>query len=370
MYCYLGSLGPYPFTGARLYVFFGFRHYLYLSKSSASSLLISSTPSKMAPSLIDEASTGTSSSHIENSKALKPGIYVPTVAFFSSDEEVDVETTKNHAIFLAQSGVTGLVTHGSNGEAVHLDHEERMLITKTTREALDSAGYANMPVIVGCGAHSTREVIKLCRDAAASGGDYALVLPPSYYGPLLNSELILNHFRNVADASPIPLMIYNYPGAVSGLDLNSDQILELAQHPKIVGVKLTCGNTGKLARIAAAAPPGFLTTGGSADFILQTLVVGGHGVIAGLGNIAPKACIKTMQLYEQGAVKEAREMQAVVARGDWVAIKGGFVAVKVALEKYQGYGGLPRLPTAMPVKSQRAEQEVGFAELMQLENSL
>ncbi|KAJ9630604.1 hypothetical protein H2203_001127 [Taxawa tesnikishii (nom. ined.)] len=303
-------------------------------------------------------------------RALKPGIYVPTVAFFRPDEEVDVETTLKHATNLAKAGIAGIVTHGSNGEAVHLDHEERMLITETTRRALDTAGHADMPIIVGCGAHSTREVIKLCKGAAASGGDYALVLPPSYYSPLLTSDLLLDHYRTVADVSPVPILIYNFPGAASGLDLNSDQIIALSHHPNIVGVKLTCGNTGKLARIAAAAPEGFLTTGGSADFILQTLVAGGQGVIGGLGNIAPKSCVRTMQLYEQGKVKEAQKSQAVVARGDWVAIKGGFVAVKVGLERYCGYGGTPRKPCAMPAKAARAQVEEGFAELMELENSL
>lgn len=172
----------------------------------------------------------------EGSHPLTQGIYVPTVAFFKDNEDVDVDTTFKHAAHLASTGISGLVTHGSNGEAVHLDHDERKLITQTTRDALDQSSHSDMPVIVGCGAPSTREVIKLCKDAAASGGNYALVLPPSYYGPLLTSKLMLDHFRNVADASPIPVLIYNFPGACSGLDLTSDQILELSQHPKIVGV--------------------------------------------------------------------------------------------------------------------------------------
>lgn len=110
--------------------------------------------------------------------------------------------------------------------------------------------------------------------------------------------------------------------------------------------------------------------GGSSDFLLQTLVAGGHGVIAGLANLSPKANVQTHQLYVDGEVKQAQEMQAVLAHGDWVAIKGGFVAVKVGLEKYFGYGGLPRLPTALPEKSAQADIESGFAEMMNLEKSL
>lgn len=304
-------------------------------------------------------------------RTLLPGIYVPTVAFFKDGTEaVDLAIVEKHAIRLAEAGVAGLVTHGSNGEAVHLDHAERMAINNATRRALDSVGRSDMPLIVGCGAQSTKETIQLCVEAAQSGGSYALVLPPSYYGSLLNSDLLLEHFRLVADASPIPLLIYNFPGAASGLDLTSDQVLSLSKHPNIVGVKLTCGNTGKLARVAAGAKPGFLTMGGSADFILPTLVVGGHGVIAGVANLAPKACVEIMKLYEQGNATKARELQAIVARGDWVAIKGGFIAVKSGLEVFYGYGGAPRRPCVTPGEKELAAMKVEFQEMIDLEKSL
>ena len=307
----------------------------------------------------------------QHSKPLVPGVYVPTVAFFEpGTDTIDVATTEAHAARLAETGIAGLVTHGSNGEAVHLDHAERMTITSATRHALDSAGSSHLPVIVGCGAPSTKETIQFCIEAAQSGGSYALVLPPSYYNSLVSSELLMDHFQAVADASPIPLLIYNFPGAASGLDINSDQILLLAQHPNVVGVKLTCGNTGKLARVAASAKSDFLTMGGSADFILQTLVVGGHGVIAGLANIAPRACVKVMELYMQGKITEARKMQAIVARGDWVAIKGGFVSVKCALEMFYGYGGAPRRPCAAPTKQYLSAWKREFDEVMELEKSL
>ena len=334
----------------------------------------------MAPSVLESLSTnndhsngnGSSDAYPSNGDVkLIPGFYVPTVAFFKPEsEDVDVETTRQHAIRLAQAGVAGLVTHGSNGEAVHLSRDERILINRTTRESLDSIGRSDMPLIVGCGAQSTRECIQLCKDASQSGGQFALVLPPSYYGGLLNTDLILKFFRDVADASPIPILIYNYPGACSGLDLNSDAILALSQHENIVGVKLTCGNTGKLARVAADAKAPFLTMGGSADFTLQTLAVGGHGIIGGLANVAPKACVKLLQLQNVGKGTEARKVQQVVARGDWVAIKGGFVAVKVALQRYYGYGGLPRRPCELPASKELEKMVSEFAELLELESQL
>ncbi|KAI5242664.1 dihydrodipicolinate synthetase family protein [Aureobasidium subglaciale] len=309
-------------------------------------------------------------SAVPSTTKLEAGIYVPTVAFFKDDEEVDVETTRRHVLKLASSGIKGIVTHGSNGEAAHLSHDERILITKTTKQALDESGQ-DVRLIVGCGAQSTREAIKLCKDAASAGGDAALVLPPSYFASLLSSKLLLDHFRKVADASPIPILIYNFPAVQSGLDITSDQLIELSKHPKIVGVKLTCGNTGKLARVVAVTKGSdFLTFGGSSDFLLQTLSVGGAGVIAGLGNIAPTTNVRTMLAYEAGEMDKAREMQEILAEADWVAIKGGFVAVKVGLNEYNGYGGQPRSPCAMPEKSAQSGIINGFARLIDLEHSL
>lgn len=302
---------------------------------------------------------------------LTPGLYVPTVAFFKGPEEdVDVSTIESHAAYLAKAGVTGLVVQGSNGEAVHLDREERKTVTAATRRALNSNGFSTMPLIVGAAASSTRETIQLCRDAADAGGDYVLVLPPCYYKALVNNEALLNYFRGVADASPIPLLIYNFPGASAGLDLSSDDILALAQHPNIVGVKLTCGNTGKLARIAAKAPAHFSTFGGSADFTLQTLIAGGAGIIGGVANLIPRSCVKLIELYRSGKVEEAQRLQAVVARADWIAIKGGFVAVKSALDIYRGYGGLPRRPCVAPSTKELATLKEEFREGVEMEKSL
>jgi 4-hydroxy-2-oxoglutarate aldolase len=316
-------------------------------------------------------------------RPLVPGVYVPTICFFDPEtEEVDTASIARHAVRLAQAGVTGLATQGSNGEAVHLTNSERCLVTATTRQALNEAGYSRMPVIVGCGAQSTRETIRLCCEAWESGGDYALVLPPSYYSSLFapSSKTILDFFTAVADASPIPLIIYNFPGGANGLDLSSDLIVKLAEHPNIAGVKLTCGNTGKLNRVVAATRertkncdakrPEFLVLAGSADFSIQSLAVGGHGILAGLANIAPKACIKTIELYESGKYTEALKMQDVVSQGDWIAIQSGVVGVKAGLQAWSGYGGYARSPLPKPTAEQTKGLKEGFRELVALEKSL
>jgi 4-hydroxy-2-oxoglutarate aldolase len=327
----------------------------------------------MAPSIISDSLIDSTQVDGSQSRHLERGIYVPTVAFYEADthQRVDVAATEKHAQMLAGAGVTGIVTHGSNGEAVHLTDEERKLITKTTRQGLQRCGHGEMPILVGCGAPSTQQTIKLCIDGAESGGDFALVLPPSYYGTLLTKDAILDYFRTVADASPIPLVIYNFPAVQGGFDMTSDHIIELSKHANIVGVKLTCGNTGKLTRIAAATvATGFATMGGSADFLLPTLIAGGHGVIAGLANLCPKAHVEAMRLYEKGDVKSAQRIAVVLARADWEAIKGGFVAVKVGLRKYYGCENVPRLPCIMPQDFAIAEMESGFSEVMELESSL
>jgi dihydrodipicolinate synthase/N-acetylneuraminate lyase len=301
------------------------------------------------------------------------------VTFFDPEtEDVDVAAVAKHAVRLAQAGLTAITCQGSNGEAVHLTREERILVTSTTRKALDEAGFSSLPIVVGCGAQSVRETVQFCKDAYQAGGDYALVLPPSYYKPSYTAASFVEYFQDVATESPIPIIIYNYPGAVAGVDLDSDTIIKLAKHPKIVGCKLTCGNTGKLNRIANAVSAataadvgsGWMCMGGSADFTLQTMIAGGSGVITGLGNVVPKACVRVYDLYAEGKVEEAQKLQAIVARGDWGVIAGGITGTKSALQTYFGYGGYPRRPLPKPSKEDVARYETALKEVVELENSL
>ncbi|KAM5455675.1 putative 4-hydroxy-2-oxoglutarate aldolase [Microsporum audouinii] len=324
-------------------------------------------------------------------RTLVPGFYVPTICFFDPDtEDVDLSITSDHAVRLAQAGVTGITVHGSNGEAIHLSSEERNLVTEHTRQALDNAGYASMPLMVGCSAQSTRETIQLCCDAYASGGDFALVLAPSYYRGLFAADTIMQFFTDVADASPVPIVIYNYPVAASGLDLDSDTITALSKHPNIVGCKFTCGNTGKLNRVVTAqraahqgtklasisngngkaSSSTFLCFGGSGDFTLQTLIGGGSGIIGGIANLAPKTCMLLLSLYAEGKMEEAREVQDVLSRGDWAAIKSGVVGIKSAMQSHFGYGGYARRPLPRPSIEARDSYTMQFKELVDFEKAL
>ena len=310
-------------------------------------------------------------------RPLLPGIYAPTPCFFFADESIDTAAITKHTIRLADAGLAGITTQGSNGEAVHLTPSERCLVTRTTRLALDGAGFSSIPIIVGCGAQSTRETIQLCRDAADAGGDYVLILPPSYFASSYSRSAISEHFQTVADESPIPVLIYNYPAAAGGLDLDSELLAELSQHPNIIGAKLTCGNVGKLARLASATsaathshPSQYICLAGSADFLLPALSVGGSGALAGLANIAPKACVALYHAFAKGKMDRARELQAILARADEIVQKGGVVGVKVGLRNWFGYGGVARKPLPIWGKEQIRANRDALEEVFRLEGEL
>ncbi|KAI9736669.1 MAG: hypothetical protein M1834_000873 [Cirrosporium novae-zelandiae] len=313
---------------------------------------------------------------------LRPGIYAPTMTFFDPvTEDLDIPTIRAHAIRLAKAGLAGLVTMGSNGEAVHLTHEERATVTKETRSALDSAGFSDVPVIVGASEQSIRGTIALIKESAAVGGEYVLLVSPSYYRYAMDEEAITNYYTTVADKSPLPIIIYNYPGAVSGIDLDSDLLIKLAQHPNIVGTKFTCANTGKLTRVALAtkaltcndvkgSSKGYMAFGGMADFTAQTLVSGGSGIIAGGANVAPKTCVKVWTLWREGKKDEAIELQKILSKGDWVLTRTAIPGTKSALQSYFGYGGYPRQPLKRLSAEKVKEVKDLTKELMDVEAKL
>ncbi|KAL2161680.1 hypothetical protein VTH06DRAFT_8242 [Thermothelomyces fergusii] len=319
---------------------------------------------------------------------LPKGVYVPMPAFFTDADEVDIPATQRHVARLLAAGVTGLVVHGSNGEAVHLSRRERRAITEAVADAVrheaDYAyAHAPVPIIAGCSAQSVRETVELCREAKDAGATHALVLPPGYYRGLVGADAIAAFFAAVAAASPLPVVVYNFPAAANGIDLDSDLLLRLARLPRIVGVKLTCGNTGKLARLVEGLPRArggrggdFFVGGGSADFILQGLAVGAHGTISGFANLAPRACVRIGELFEQGRLREARELQHEVARADWLAIKHGFVGVKAAMPMFHGRGeescAVPRLPFTRLDEHGEAAREIreGMAGVLEIERKL
>ncbi|CAK5276165.1 unnamed protein product [Mycena citricolor] len=300
-------------------------------------------------------------------RPLSAGIFAPIPSFFLPDsEDLDVPTFKTHVVRIASAGVGPLIA-GSMGEAIHLSHSERVVLIRAAREALDAAGLTTVPLIVGTGAASTRETIQLTKEAAAAGADYSIVIASGYFaGAWGNNPAALKaFFAEVAEASPIPVMIYNYPGASGGIDLDSDLIVELARDcPNICGVKLTCGNVGKLTRIASAvsgasdfsskyprktATAPFLVLGGFIDFLTPSAFASAHGAITGLGNVAPHAIKKLFDLSEKATtdlsvLPEALRLQGIIARADYTIAKASIAGTKFLLQKLHGYGGTTRKP--------------------------
>ncbi|KAH7318364.1 L-threo-3-deoxy-hexulosonate aldolase [Stachybotrys elegans] len=321
------------------------------------------------------AANGTSG----GSRPLPCGIYAPTMTFFDPEtEDLDIPTIKKHAERLARAGLAGLVIMGSNGEAVHCTREEKVAVVKASREALTEAGFESTPIIFGATEGSVRGTLELTQMAADAGADYTLLLPPSYYRPQMDEEAVVNYFLNVADKTALPIILYNYPGAVSGVDLDSDVIIKLAEHPKIVGTKFTCGNTGKLTRVARATNAktpfqegsGYMAFGGMCDFTVQTLVSGGSGIIAGGANVMPKLCARVWSLFAEGKKDEAAELQKVLSQGDWPLTKAAIAGTKQAIQTYYGYGGYPRRPLKRLDEARVKAIESGTAEAMKVELSL
>ncbi|KAF8511948.1 dihydrodipicolinate synthetase [Hysterangium stoloniferum] len=305
--------------------------------------------------------------HSAQTRPLLPGVFAPIPAFFLPEtEELDLPTFESHVLRVANAGI-GLVISGSMGEAHHLTHEERATLIRIARHALDHAqpSLVHVPIIAGTGAGSTKETIQLTKEAAQAGADFAIVIASGYFAGALDRQALKEFWVDVSQASPIPVMIYNYPGAAGGLDLDSDIIEELArEQDNICGVKLTCGNVGKLARIAAAvSEPSFtkshprrsknaqtfLVLGGFCDFLVPSLFANAHGAITGLANLAPNTIrrlfdLTSSALSDPSKLAAAQELQGIVAHADRTVALSGIAGTKYLLQQTSGYGGVPRKP--------------------------
>ncbi|KAJ9117484.1 hypothetical protein QFC22_004334 [Naganishia vaughanmartiniae] len=291
---------------------------------------------------------------------LPEGVLVPTLCFFKDGpkQEVDLETVARHAVRLAKAGVVGLAVHGTTGEPLLLSREERRQVLKATRDALDQAGYQDLPIIAGCGVTSTWETIDLCQEAATLGASFAMVVAPGYYKGVMSDEVLEEFFTDVADASPIPIVLYNFPGIANGIDLELDLIKRLAKHKNIVGIKLSCGSVSKGARLQAVFDgKDFGVYGGLADTMLHNVAFNGTlGAISGLGNIAPASLVKVFNLYKQGKFDEAKKAQEAVSIAGELEIKGGVPGMRYGVVKYYGYGGISRKP--LPEASEELKKDM------------
>ncbi len=283
------------------------------------------------------------------------GIFPPVPTFFDEDEELDLARLSKHIHHLSEQGIDRFVALGSNGEAVHLDMDERFRVIEMIRLA---AG-ADAPLLAGAGAESTRETIRLCQLAEKAGADVALILPPHSYGGKMGMAAQKAHYQAVADESPLPIVIYNMPANAAGVDLDAETIIALATHPRIVGMKDSSGNITKLAQVVAGAPSDFVVLAGSAGFLLPALTVGAQGAIAALANVAPRQCLELLAYFQDGLLGEARALQADLIPLNTAITSGyGVAGLKAALELTAGYGGVPRRPLLPLTESERAHLRI------------
>ena len=239
-----------------------------------------------------------------------------------------------------QYDLAGYVVLGSNGEAVYLSQEEKVGVWETAREAIP----ADRLMLAGTGCESTRETLALTRLAAQTGADAALVVTPHYYNPKMTADALVKHYRAVADASAIPILIYNVP-KFTNVNMSAAAIARAARHPNIIGVKDTSGNITQLAETVRLAGADLQVLAGSAGFLFAGLVVGAVGGILALANIAPMQAIDIYRLHREGQWDEAAALQRrVIPANTAITAEFGIAGLKAAMDMVGYYGGPVRLP--------------------------
>ncbi|KAF7846231.1 hypothetical protein BT93_L4802, partial [Corymbia citriodora subsp. variegata] len=268
-------------------------------------------------------------------------VWAPAITFFDPvTDELDLTSQSTYYKYLSESGLVGLVILGTNAETFLLTREERAALIKCARKSVAP----DYPLMAGVGGHSTKQVLEYISDAAQAGANYVLLLPCAYFGPATSESVIRNFFAQVADASPLPIVLYNFPGVCNGVDLSSSLIASLAQaHPKIVGVKLTCGSVGKITRLTALLPASrFSVYGGQsehaysggerliyADFLIGGLSVGSAGCIAAFANVFPRTISHIFTLWKEGKVAEALALHQKASLAE-EPCKAGIASTKFA----------------------------------------
>ncbi|KAK8065085.1 dihydrodipicolinate synthetase family protein [Apiospora hydei] len=308
----------------------------------------------------------------------QPGIWVPAVTLFDPDtDELLPKDQSKYYKYLASTGLAGLVILGTNAETFLLTREERQQLVRLAREAVGP----DFPLLVGISGHSTRQVLEFIDDAVQAGANYGLLLPPAYFGKATTPAVIEGFFDEVAEKSPLPIVIYNFPGVCNGVDLDSATIACLAQrHPrKIVGVKLTCGSVAKVTRLAAELPPEtFATFGGQSDFLLGGLASGSAGCICAFGNVFPRVVVEIYRLWRAGKHAEALALQQKQSLAEQPC-KGGIASVKYAAALYTApKAGIedaerkmrPRRPYVEAGAAAKEACRSGMAEAADIEESL
>ena len=276
------------------------------------------------------------------------GIFPALVTPFNSDESVSLTAVRDNVRLYNQTKIAGYVVLGSTGESVMLSRDEADSILSAVKEVAASSKI----LIAGTGAESTAETIVRTKRAAALGYQFALVKTPYYYKPVYRAETYLRHYRAVADASPIPVLLYSVP-QFTGITLETPEILALAAHPNIIGIKDSSGNIQRVGEIVAAAPADFTVLTGGAAVIYPALAIGARGAILALAAALPERCAEVFELVQSGRHDEARRLQhLLVLASKRIVGENGIAGVKFAMDLRGYHGGVPRLPL-LPVPEEK-----------------
>ncbi len=270
------------------------------------------------------------------------GVFAPLPTPFDDRGEVDTYRLRNAMARWLGTPLTGFVVLGSNGEAVFLDEDESDRVIAAAREATPRT----RPLIIGAGRESTRATIRAVKRAAELGADLVLVRTPGFFKSQMTNDAFVRHYTAVADASPVPVLLYNFT-AVTGVNLLPAAVARLSTHPNIVGIKESGGDVAQIADLVSGTPRGFAVLAGSTSTFYSALCVGAVGGILALATIVPDACVRLRELTLTGKHDDARALQAqLVPLSRLLGPTYGVPGLKAAL-KLAGYDvGVPRSPLA------------------------
>ncbi|HVE92091.1 MAG TPA: 4-hydroxy-tetrahydrodipicolinate synthase [Actinomycetota bacterium] len=222
---------------------------------------------------------------------------------FRDDLSLNVDEAQRLARHLVDSGSDGLVVAGSTGEGPTLTHEEKVTLFRAVADAVSG----DAKVICGTGTYSTADTVELTVQAAKTGADGVLVVTPYYNKP--PQHALLEHFRTVADASDLPVMLYDIPGRTA-LKIEVETLLKAAEHPRIQAVKQATDDLTSLARLMAAVPDGFELYSGQDDWTLALQAWGACGVVSVASHVVARKIGEQLDAFDRGDVESARRAQA------------------------------------------------------------
>lgn len=268
------------------------------------------------------------------------GLFVPvTTPFTAADGEVDTDALRTNLAHYVTEGVQGIVVCGSTGEAALLSSTEQRLVIEVARAVVPSDRW----LVAGTGGESTRATVAATRDAAAAGADAVLVRPPAYYGPSLSTRALTHHFQTVADASPVPVLLYNIP-KYTHIALAPETITPLVEHPRLIGLKDSGGDMRHLGALQTAAP-GWRFFVGSLAHVADAVDRGAVGGVLAGGCFLAAPILQLFAALERGdrdAVRALQDGLVPVARE--IVGRLGVPGVKHAMDLVGLVGGSPRPP--------------------------